>query len=58
MLGQLVPGSEEYYFFHALHFQNTAQAAKLKTIMEQWAKRFPNSAQRRIIENREALLGV
>jgi hypothetical protein len=57
VLGELIPGSEEYYFFHALHYQNTRQAAKLKAIMEQWAKRFPDSAQRRVIENRAALLG-
>ncbi len=56
VLGQLLPGSEDYYFFHALHYQNTAQAAKLAEILDQWSKRFPNSARRRIIENRAALL--
>lgn len=55
-LSQLIPGSEEFYFFHALHFQNTAQKEKLKTTMAQWAARFPKSPQRQIIENREALL--
>ncbi|MEO7319908.1 MAG: hypothetical protein ABIZ56_13035, partial [Chthoniobacteraceae bacterium] len=57
VLQQLVPGTEEYYFFHALHYQNTAQKPKLAAIMEQWAKRFANSSQRQIIENREALIG-
>lgn len=56
VLQQLVPGTEEYYFFHALHYQNTRNVAKLKATMEQWAKKFPESAQRTIIENREALL--
>jgi hypothetical protein len=56
VLSELLPGSEESYFYHALHFQNTRQAAKLAAIMEQWAKRFPDSQQRRVIENREALL--
>lgn len=56
VLGQLVPGSEDFYFYHALHFQNTRQLAKLKSAMEQWASRVPDSAQRRVIENREALL--
>jgi hypothetical protein len=56
VLGQLLPGSEDYYFFHALHYQNTAQAAKLAEILDQWSKRFPNSTRRRIIENRAALL--
>ena len=57
VLQQLVPGTEEYYFFHALHYQNTGQKPKLAAIMEQWAKRFANSSQRQIIENREALIG-
>lgn len=56
VLGELVPGTEEYYFFHALHYQNTRNAAKLSDIMAQWKKRFPGSDKREIIENREALL--
>src|SRR5580698_2290132 len=56
VLDQLVPGTEDYYFFRALHYQNTRQAAKLKTLLEQWAKRFPDSGRRTIIENRAALL--
>jgi autotransporter-associated beta strand protein len=56
VLGQLIPGSEDYYFFNALHFQTTKQKEKLAAIMGQWAKRFLNSQQRRVIENRTALL--
>ncbi|HEX8294701.1 MAG TPA: hypothetical protein VF593_00240 [Chthoniobacteraceae bacterium] len=56
VLGELIPGSEDFYFYHALHFQNTSQAAKLKSTLETWAQRFPDSARRRIIENRAALL--
>lgn len=56
VLGQLIPGSEEFYFFSALHFQNTKQKEKLAAIMVQWSKRFPDSPQRRVIENRAALL--
>ena len=56
VLTQLIPGSEDYYFYHALQFQNTRQTEKLKAMMAQWAKRFPNSERRKTIENREALL--
>ncbi len=56
VLSQLIPGSEEFYFFHALHYQNSAQAPKLATTLDEWTKRFPNSETRRIIENRAALL--
>lgn len=57
VLSQLIPGSEEFYFFSALHFQNTGQKDRLKRTMADWAARFPQSSQREIIENREALLG-
>lgn len=32
----LIPGTEEYYFFHALHYQQTGQASKFKSIMKVW----------------------
>ncbi len=56
-LAELVPGSEDYYFFHALHYQNVRDTAKLNDILNQWRKRSPNeNQQRRIIENREAII--
>jgi hypothetical protein len=56
-LGELVPGSEDYYFFHALHYQSIRDTAKLNDILNQWRKRVPDeNEQRRIIENREAIL--
>src|SRR5215207_3236894 len=56
-LGELVPGSEDYYYFHALHYQHTRNEPRLAEILTQWRKRFPDESQRRtIIENREALL--
>lgn len=56
VLGELIPGSEDYYFFHALHYQNTSQKEKLDGFMKQWAARYPSSERRKIIENRAALL--
>lgn len=57
VLGELVPGSEDYYYFHALHYQNTRNAPKLTEILKLWEQRFPNeNVRRRIIMNREALL--
>ena len=56
-LGELVPGSEDYYFFHCLHYQSARNEAKFKEFMGQWRKRFPGeNGRRRIIENRQALL--
>lgn len=56
ILGQLVPGTEDHYFFHALHYQSSGQKEKFSETMTQWAARFPASEQRQVLENRAALL--
>ncbi|MCH2062291.1 MAG: hypothetical protein MK194_01055, partial [Roseibacillus sp.] len=55
-LKQLIPGTEDYYYFHALHYQNTRQDRELADILAQWHKRFPKSSLRNLILNREALI--
>ena len=56
-LGELVPGSEEYYFFHALHYQNVRDTAKLNDLLNEWRQRTPDENEaRRVILNREAIL--
>jgi hypothetical protein len=57
-LGELVPGSEEYYFFHALHCQNVRDTAKLNNLLNEWRQRTQDENEaRRVILNREAILG-
>lgn len=56
-LGELVPGSEEYYFFHALHYQNVRDTTKLNNLLNEWRQRTPDENEaRRVILNREAIL--
>ncbi len=56
-LTELAPGTEEFYFFHALHYQSTRNATKFAETMKAWRGQFPStSGLRDIIENREALL--
>lgn len=55
-LEQLIPGTENYYYYHALHYQNTEQKGKYAEILGQWRKRFQNSGRRKTIERRQALL--
>lgn len=55
-LSLLVPGTEESYFFRALHYQNTRQREKYAEVLRQWATRFPKSERRQVLERREALL--
>ena len=54
-LAQLIPGTEDYYFYHSLHYQNTAQDKKLQDILAKWRKRVKSSGLRDLIERRERI---
>ncbi len=56
VLKQLIPGTEEYYYFHALHYQNEKQWERLAAIMDPWVKRYGETPQVWEIRNREALV--
>ncbi|CAN5369521.1 hypothetical protein BH23VER1_BH23VER1_21990 [soil metagenome] len=56
-LAELVPGTEEYYYFHALHYQHTDQAENLDGLLESWQERNAGSALLKSIRHRRALLG-
>ena len=56
VLKQLVPGSEEFYFHSGLHLQNQGKRAEFEALMALWAKRQPDSAMRRQLETRQALI--
>ena len=51
----LIPGTEDYYYYHALHFQNERKLKELNRILGEWKNRFRNSGKRKQVENREAL---
>ena len=60
-LEKLVPGSEDYYYFHSLHLQNESQSddAKLDevdSLLKKWIKRNGRTGLVRQIQNRQALL--
>lgn len=55
-LKQLIQGTEDYYYYHALHFQNERQVKELDRILGEWEKHFLRSSYRKQIENREALI--
>ncbi|MCK4625279.1 MAG: hypothetical protein KAV00_08220, partial [Phycisphaerae bacterium] len=38
-LKQLIPGTEQYYYYHCLHYQNTGQKGKLNDMLSLWIKR-------------------
>ena len=57
VLKKLVPGTQEYYFLHCLHYQNTQQLDKVDETLVAWEKRLKNkSTQWQQIQHRQMLL--
>ena len=56
VLKQLVPGTEKYYYFHALHYQNNQQLEKVDDLLTPWIKRFGITQKVDQIRNRQSLL--
>jgi hypothetical protein len=55
-LKQLIPGTEDYYYYHCLHSQNTEQFDKVDELLQAWIKRHNYTQRVRVIMNRQALL--
>ncbi len=55
-LEKLVPGSEDYYFFHCMHYQNQDQLDQVESMLKKWLKRHGRTQLVQQIENRQALL--
>ena len=56
VLKQLVPGTEDYYYFHALHYQNNQQLDKVDELLKPWVKRLGETVLYKQIRNRQSLL--
>jgi hypothetical protein len=57
VLKELIPGTDDYYYYHALHLQNQGKSAEVDATLKEWADRFKgNNARREEIENRRALI--
>ena len=55
-LEELVPGTEDYYFYHCLHYQHTGNYAKVRDLLKTWIKRYNYTTRVKEIQNRNALL--
>ncbi len=55
-LKKLIPGTEEYYYFHALHFLNVGQNDKASAFFKPWFERFNQSPRLTEMQTRHALL--
>ncbi|MBI5759111.1 MAG: hypothetical protein HZA46_11395 [Planctomycetales bacterium] len=55
-LKQLIPGTEDYYYYHCLHFQNTEQFQKVEEQLPAWVQRHGETQRVWEIRTRQALL--
>src|SRR6266404_7490219 len=55
-LKKLIPGTEDYYYYHALHFLNTEQYEKVDALVKPWLERFGQTGRLTEIQTRQALL--
>src|SRR5438128_1298456 len=55
-LRQLIPGTEDYYFYNGLHLLNTEQFDKVEALFTPWLERFGQTPRLTEIQTRHALL--
>src|SRR5262245_44434621 len=55
-LKQLIPGTEDYYYFHCLHYLHTGQFDKIEAMTGPWYERHRQTARLTEIQTRHALL--
>src|ERR1700736_2077341 len=55
-LRQLIPGTEDYYYYHCLHLLNSEQFEKAEEFTRPWLQRFGQTARLTEIQTRHALL--
>jgi len=56
VLKDLIPGTREYYYYHALHAQNEGRHGEVEKLIGLWVKRYGETSRVREIRNRAALL--
>lgn len=55
-LKQLIPGTEDYYYFHALHYLNVEQFERIDELLRAWIQRHGETQRVWEIRMRQALL--
>ena len=54
VLKDLIPGTREYYYYHALHAQNEGRHGEVEKLIGLWIKRYRETSKVREIRNRAA----
>ncbi len=55
-LKQLIPGTEDFYYYHCLHYQNIEQYDRVEQLLQAWIQRYNYTPRVREIQYRQALL--
>jgi hypothetical protein len=55
-LRELIPGTEDYYVYHALHYQHIGDFSQARKMIDAGVKKYKHTARLRELENRQALL--
>ncbi|HOI91937.1 MAG TPA: hypothetical protein PLK28_15660 [Candidatus Rifleibacterium sp.] len=55
-LQQLIPGTEDYYYYHCLYHQSKGETAKVASLLKQWVGRYSHSSRYEEIRTRQLLL--
>ena len=56
VIKELIPGSQEYYFYKSLHLQNEQKFDEVDKLLSQWTSRYGETSNFILIQNRQALL--
>ena len=56
VLKELIPGTQDYYYFHCLHYQNTQKYDQVEDLMKKWIDRHKQGALINEILYRQAVL--
>lgn len=55
-LKELIPGTEDYFYYHCLHYQNEKQLAEAQAVLNQWKAKYGETANASRMTARQMLL--
>jgi hypothetical protein len=55
-LKQLIPGTEDYYYYHCLYHQQRGETSQVANLLKQWVNRYSHSQRYEEIRTRQVLL--
>lgn len=56
VLSELIPGTEEFYYYHCLHFQNEKQLAEAQATLDRWKAQLGDTGLAQRMSTRQMLL--